>query len=214
MMRSLGDAAQVDGEDARRIAADALHVAGDQRLHHQALDRADEQRGGGGHVQAGVELAAARPRSSCRAAARRTGAAAWRPPAWAPWSRRAAVRRTSSAARRGARPRSRCGPGTWPRSAAARSAAACAARRPGSATARPPSVITASRMASLVGKCLNSAPWVTPMCWAIAVVEISPGSCPAASSITASTVAARRSSAGRCLVRMFTASRVSREETS
>jgi hypothetical protein len=74
--------------------------------------------------------------------------------------------------------------------------------------------MTASRMASLVAKWRNSAPWVRPMCWAIAVVEISPGSWRAASAITASTVAARRSSAGRCLVRMFTASRVSREETS
>ena len=53
----MGDAAQEDGEDAGRIAADAVHIASDQGLHDQALDRPDEQGGGGLDIQAWVELA-------------------------------------------------------------------------------------------------------------------------------------------------------------
>ena len=59
--------------------------------------------------------------------------------------------------------------------------------------------MTAPKMASLVGKWRNSAPWVSPIRCAIAAVVMLLGFCSAARSTTASTVAARRSSAGRCL---------------
>ena len=59
--------------------------------------------------------------------------------------------------------------------------------------------ITDSKIASLVGKWRNKAPWVKPIRCAIAVVVMSLGFCSAANSTTASTVAARRSSAGKCL---------------
>ena len=59
--------------------------------------------------------------------------------------------------------------------------------------------ITACQMASLLEKCRNSAPWVKFMCLAMADVVISPGFCSAERSTTASTVTARRSSAGKCL---------------
>ena len=58
--------------------------------------------------------------------------------------------------------------------------------------------MTACQMASLFGKCRNSAPWVKFMCLAIAAVVISLGFCEPASATTDSTVTARRSSAGRC----------------
>src|SRR5690554_793162 len=61
-------------------------------------------------------------------------------------------------------------------------------------------LMTDSKMASLLAKCRNNEPWVTLMCLAMAAVVISLGFCCAASSITASTVTARRSSAGRYLL--------------
>ena len=59
--------------------------------------------------------------------------------------------------------------------------------------------MTASKIASLFGKCLNSAPCVTPMWRAMVVVVMSLGLPVADSCTTASTVAARRSSALRYL---------------
>lgn len=64
--------------------------------------------------------------------------------------------------------------------------------------------ITASKIASLFGKCcLNSAPCVTPMWRAMVVVVMSLGLPVADSCTTASTVAARRSSALRYLAGKF-----------
>src|SRR5690606_2403480 len=59
--------------------------------------------------------------------------------------------------------------------------------------------ITACQIASLLAKCRNRAPWVSFMRCAMAAVVISLGFCSAASAMTASTVTARRASAGRCL---------------
>ena len=57
-------------------------------------------------------------------------------------------------------------------------------------------------MASLVGKCLNTAPWLTPMAAARSLVVIDTGLCSRASFNAAATISAWRSSVGNrvCMV--------------
>ena len=81
----------------------------------------------------------------------------------------------------------------------AREAAACAARSTRASRCSATQAMTASRIASLVGKWRNSAPCVRFMRFAIAAVVMSPGFCSAVSSTTASMVTARRCSAGKFL---------------
>ena len=50
------DATAIDGEHGGRIATNSTDLAGQQGLHDQSLDRADEQYGGGIHVQLCVQF--------------------------------------------------------------------------------------------------------------------------------------------------------------
>jgi hypothetical protein len=63
--------------------------------------------------------------------------------------------------------------------------------------------MAASQMASLVGKCLNTAPCVTPMAEAMSVVVISAGLRLACQRSAVATISVWRSSVGRrvCMVR-------------
>ncbi|MCY1545598.1 hypothetical protein D9M68_815480 [compost metagenome] len=58
----------------------------------------------------------------------------------------------------------------------------------------------ASPMASFVAKCLNTAPWVTPMAAAMSLVVIDPGLVSRASFNAAATISVLRSSVGSLVV--------------
>lgn len=75
MSSAVRDAAAIDGEHARRVAADARHVACQQRLHHQSLDGSHEQDGSGIEAEVGspVHPASCRPRAGDEAVRRSHG---------------------------------------------------------------------------------------------------------------------------------------------
>lgn len=50
------DATPINRKDAWRIAANALHVARQQGLHHQALEGADKERGGSFCIEGGRQF--------------------------------------------------------------------------------------------------------------------------------------------------------------
>ena len=52
------DATEIDGKHGWRVAADACYIARQQRLHHEPLDRADEEDDRGVYIHAGMQFAA------------------------------------------------------------------------------------------------------------------------------------------------------------